>query len=121
MIIPVGFVEDEDLVNLYNGAAAFIMPSFYEGFGLPILEAMQSGCPVITSKSGSIEEVAGEAPYYVNPESIESIEKGINKVMGDNNLRSDLSNKGMLQAKKFSWEKTAEETIKVYKKVVNSD
>lgn len=120
-IIPIGFVETEDLVDLYNMAQAFIMPSFYEGFGLPALEAMQSGCPVITSKKGSLPEVAGEAAYFIDPYDIDSIASGITKIMGNIDIREDLSRKGLEQAKKFSWKKTAEETIKVYNNVAEGN
>ena len=116
-IISLGFVENEDLVGLYNAAIALCMPSLYEGFGLPILEAMQSGCPVITSKSGSLPEVAGKAAYYVDPLSIDSIKDGIEKVLEDHDLRDKLIKMGFENAKKFTWEKTAMETYEVYKKI----
>lgn len=102
-----GFVEQTDLNVLYNSAKALIMPSFYEGFGLPILEAMQAGCPVITSNKGSIKEVGEDSVYYVDPNSVESISEGINKLMIDKKLRTDLIIKGTMQSKKFSWEKFA--------------
>lgn len=119
-IIRLGFVEDEDLVALYNLAIAFIMPSLYEGFGLPVLEAMVCGCPVITSKEGSLPEVAGDAAYYVDAYSIDSITEGIQKVLGNRNIAKKMSGKGLLQAKKFSWKKTSEATVAVYKKVLTS-
>lgn len=117
-IIPLGFVPDEDLVKLYNSATAFIMPSFYEGFGLPILEAMASGCPVITTEKGSIPEVADSAAYFVDPGSVESIKDGINEVMKNEDLRKALSEKGLNQAEKFNWKLTAEKTFKVYEQVL---
>lgn len=113
-IIALGFVETEDLVNLYNIAQVFVMPSLYEGFGLPILEAMSCGIPVVTSREGSLPEVAGDAAYYVNAYDVDSISKGIKKVFSDNSLRRELSEKGIEQARKFSWKKTAEETARVY-------
>ncbi len=117
--IRLGFVDDEDLVGIYNLASAFVMPSLYEGFGLPVLEAMACGCPVITSKEGSLSEVAGDSAYFIDAYSVESIEQGIQKVMGDAQLTKKMKAKGLLQAKKFSWKKTAEETVEVYKKVSN--
>ncbi len=117
-IISLGFVEDSDLVKIYNIASALVMPSLYEGFGLPILEAMQSGCPVITSKRGSLGEVAMDAALYVDPLSVDSIASGINRVMGDANLRKSLSQAGIKNAKKFTWEKTAIETYDVYKSIL---
>ncbi len=116
-IISLGFVENEDLVGIYNSAVVLCMPSLYEGFGLPILEAMQSGCPVITSKSGSLPEVAGNAAYYVDPLSVDSIREGIENIFEDNELRGKFIKLGFENAKKFNWEKTAMETYEVYKKI----
>lgn len=112
--VPLGFVPTEDLVKIYNSASVFVMPSIYEGFGLPILEAMSCGCPVITTKEGSIPEVAGEAAYYVNAFSIEDIAQGIQTVTRSKKLREKLSKKGLSQAKNFSWEKTAINTLNTY-------
>ncbi len=109
-----GFVSTEDLVTLYNLATVFVFPSLYEGFGLPVLEAMQCGCPVITTKGGSLEEVSGDAAYFVDPLSTTSIGEGIEKVFGDEKLRAELKRKGIDQAERFTWKKTAEETIKSY-------
>jgi len=110
-----GFVDQEDLTSLYNLATASILPSLYEGFGLPVLEAMQSGCPVITTKRGSLKEVAGNAAYFVDPESSEDIAKGITEVMKNKKLQIELKEKGLEHTKKFSWKKTSEQTIQVYK------
>jgi len=118
-IIPLGFVSDDDLVKLYNCSTTFIMPSFYEGFGLPVLEAMQSGCPVITTREGSLQEVARSAAYFVEPNSINSIKAGIEEVMSNKSLRAAMSNKGIAQAKKFTWQKTAKATIESYEKIIN--
>lgn len=114
-VICTGFVDQEELVVLYNLATVFVMPSIYEGFGLPVLEAMKSGCPVVTAKSGSLPEVAGNAAYYVNPLDEENIAEGLNEVFKNAELRKNLSDKGFIQAKKFSWKKTAEETMRVYR------
>ena len=119
-ILRLGFVETEDLVQIYNLATIFIMPSLYEGFGLPILEAMSCGAPVITTKEGSLEEVAGEGAFYVDAYDAENIAKGIEKVFSDDKLQQELSKKGLLNAKRFSWKKTAEETLSVYKKVLSN-
>ncbi len=118
-ITALGFVTTDDLVRLYNSASVFVMPSLYEGFGLPILEAMQSGCPVITSREGSLPEVAGEAAHYVDAYNTKSIAEGINEVFENSKLQTKLSEKGLDQAKKFTWKNTAEKTIEVYKRVVN--
>ncbi|MEX2013172.1 MAG: glycosyltransferase family 1 protein [Candidatus Levyibacteriota bacterium] len=117
-IFVLGFVPQDDLVVLYNLATVFIIPSLYEGFGLPILEAMSCGCPVVTSKEGSIPEVAGDAALYVDAYDKASITEGIKEVFNSESLRKELSEKGLKQARKFSWKKTAEETVKVYEKVI---
>lgn len=116
--IKLGFVSTDDLVVLYNVATVFVMPSLYEGFGLPILEAMQSGCPVITTKGGSLEEVAGEAAHYVDGFDSHLIAEGILKVYSDKNLQDKLTKKGLEQAKQFSWQKTAECTVAAYQKCI---
>lgn len=109
-----GFVPTQDLVMLYNLAIALLFPSLYEGFGLPVLEAMQSGCPVITSKNGSLPEVAGGAAYYVSANDIDSIAAGIKGIEANQALRKQLIEKGLEQAKKFSWNKTASQTVHIY-------
>lgn len=117
-IIRLGFIPTEDVVALFNSATVFAFPSIYEGFGLPVLEAMQSGCPVVTSKGGSLAEVAGNSAEFVDCYDIKSIAHGIKKVFSDDKLQDDLRKKGLDQAKKFSWEKTARDTIEVYKQVI---
>jgi glycosyltransferase involved in cell wall biosynthesis len=114
-IVKLGFVEDLDLVDLYRMATVFVMPSLYEGFGLPIIEAMQSGTPVVTSREGSLPEVGGEAVYYVDATDEQSITDGISNVLNSTELQDELSQKGINQAKKFSWQKTAQQTIDIYK------
>jgi glycosyltransferase involved in cell wall biosynthesis len=117
LFLRLGFVNDNDLVLLYNLATLFVMPSLYEGFGLPILEAMKCGCPVVTSKEGSIPEIAGDAAFYVDAYDTDSIAEGITKVFSDSKLQNELSRKGLAQVSKFSWEKTAKETIRIYESV----
>ena len=120
-IISVGFVPSGDLVKFYNTAQFLLMPSRYEGFGLPLVEAMQSGCPVITSNRGSIKEIAGDSALYVNPENVNSVKDGIEKLNKGSSLCSELSKKGVSVARNFSWEKTAESTMNVYRKVFEND
>ena len=107
-----GLVEDDDLPGLYAGSAGLIYPSLYEGFGLPVLEAMTVGCPVLTSDRGSLEEVAGKATVLVDPENIESIVWGIESLIKD---REKLIAKGLKRSENFSWEKTSAETLSIYK------
>jgi glycosyltransferase involved in cell wall biosynthesis len=106
------------LVVLYNAATLFVMPSIYEGFGLPVLEAMSCGCPAIASRGGSLVEVVGEAGRYVDPYDVDSISRGIGEVFDNSTLREELIRKGTMQSKKFTWNKTASKTIDVYKSVV---
>lgn len=118
-VFRLGFVSSEDLVVLYNTATLFVMPSVYEGFGLPILEAMNCGCPVVASREGSLAEVVGDAGKHIDPYDVSSIAKGISEVFNSPSLRNELSQEGINQVKKFTWKKTAEETMCVYKEVVD--
>lgn len=112
--IKLGFIPLEDIVILYNLATSSIMPSFYEGFGLPILEAMRCGCPVITTACGSLPEVAGNAAYFVNPNDVAAIAEGIKKVTDNKNLQKELSEKGIKQVEKYTVELTVKKTIQAY-------
>lgn len=116
-IIKLGFVPTKDLISIYNLTTVFAMPSLYEGFGLPILEAMSCGCPVVTTKEGSIPETAEDSAFYVNAYDTSDIGKGIKEVFLNNSLRDKLSSQGLQQAKKFSWRMTAKKTMQVYKEV----
>lgn len=116
--IRIGFVPSEDLAAIYNLATVFAMPSLYEGFGLPVLEAMSCGCSVVTTREGSIPEVAGDAAYYVDVHDINDIANGIGEVFFNQKLQRELSAKGLKQARKFSWEKTARQTVEVYEQAL---
>lgn len=117
-IIILGFIPIQDLSDLYKTATVFAMPSLYEGFGLPILEAMKSGCPVVTTMKGSLKEIVGAAVLIVDPYKVEDIATGIAKVYNDVSLQKLLRIEGFKQANKFSWEKTANETMEVYEKKI---
>lgn len=110
----VGPVSRADLPFLYRGALALTYPSIYEGFGLPVLEAMASGTPVITSNVSSLPEVAGEAAISVDPTSVEAIAEGLHRVWSSPETRADLRRRGLARAALFSWENTARETLMVY-------
>lgn len=107
------FVSDEDLPPLYKNAVCYALPSLYEGFGLPVLEAMKFGCPVVTSNVSSLPEAGGDAALYFNPEDVDDIVKSLESIIQSSELRDKLIKKGYEQVKKFSWEKTAKETLKV--------
>jgi glycosyltransferase involved in cell wall biosynthesis len=111
---------DEDLPLFYQNAVFLVLPSLYEGFGLPILEAMQNGCPVITSNVSSLPEAGGDAALYVDPNNTRDISEKMQILLKDEKIRQDLINKGYEQAKKFSWEKSARETLRVLEEVVRS-
>lgn len=108
------YVPDEDLVYLMNGASVFVYPSLYEGFGLPPLEAMACGVPVISSNISSIPEVVGDAGILVDPYSVEELSNAIQRVLEDSTLAKELGQKGLERSRQFSWERTARETLKVY-------
>lgn len=112
-------VTDEDLPGFYKNALCFCLPSLYEGFGLPILEAMQYGCPVATSNVSSLPEAGGDAAVYFDPENVEEIKNSLESIIQSSELRDKLIKKGYEQVKKFSWEKTAKETLKVLEDVGN--
>ncbi|MBU3074644.1 glycosyltransferase family 4 protein [Clostridium estertheticum] len=120
-VIFAGFVPEEHLPLFYNSCDALIYPSFYEGFGLPPLEAMNCGTPVIASNLTSIPEVVGDTGILINPYDIESIALAIGNLLSSENLRSELSAKALLRAKQFSWQNTASLTLKVYESVYNSE
>ncbi len=115
-VIFTGYVPDEDLPVFYQKAKCFVLVSLYEGFGLPVLEAMAHGCPVVVSNVSSLPEVVGDAGILVDPKKTKEITQGIEKAI---EKRKELIEKGKQQAKKFSWEKTARETLKVIKEVAH--
>lgn len=109
-----GYVPTSDLVKIYNLATVYCQPSFDEGFGLPVVEAMACGCPVVSSNKGSLPEVVGEAGILVEP-TVKKLSRGLKKVVKNKDLQRELRSKGLKWAKGFSWKKTAEETIKIYR------
>lgn len=113
-----GFVTDTKLAHIYNLATIFIYPSLYEGFGLPPLEAMACGAPVIVSNVASLPEVCSDAAFYIDPTDIQDIKNKIITLLKDETLREELSQKGKLQAASFSWDKSASQHLKVFQKVL---
>ncbi len=117
-LVKLGYVEADDMPALYNMASVYIYPSVYEGFGLPVLEAMQCGCPVIASNITSIPEVAGDAAILVEPLDVQAWADRIYQVVTNQKLREEMANKGFARAAEFSWDKCAErilETIRSYR------
>lgn len=110
-----GYIIGDELVPLFKNSEFFIMPSLYEGFGMTVLEAFATGTPAIVSKVSSLPEIAGDAAYFVNPMDKEEIADAMMKFATDENLRNSYREKGLIQVKKFDWEKTARETLAVYK------
>jgi len=116
-IICLGAVQGAELPYLYNAATLFVFPSLYEGFGLPPLEAMACGTPVITTDVSSLPEVVGQAGLLVPPDDVDALAKAIESVLEDESLAARLSLAGLEQAKKFSWERCARQTLAIYKTI----
>ncbi|MFD3158296.1 glycosyltransferase family 4 protein [Haloimpatiens sp. FM7330] len=116
-----GFVPDKFLPVFYNACDVFVYPSLYEGFGLPPLEAMSCGTPVITSNTTSIPEVVGDSSVLINPLNITELSNAMTNVLCNDNLKKELRIKGLKRCKLFSWKKTAQNTLNAYKKIVNPD
>lgn len=114
-----GRVGDDELAALYAGARAFVFPSLLEGFGIPPLEAMACGCPVVASRAASLPEVCGEAAVYVDPLDVDSIAEGICRTVSDDCLRADLARKGLERAATFSYERAAEEVLEIVRAVAS--
>jgi glycosyltransferase involved in cell wall biosynthesis len=117
-VLFLNYVPADELPALYSGAELFVFPSLYEGFGLPPLEAMACGCPVLVSNIASLSEVCGDAAYYVDPYDVKNIAEGIYRVATDRELKENLAFRGTERAKLFSWEKSAKEHIKIFEEVL---
>ncbi len=116
-VVFTDYVPNDVLISIYAKASVFVFPSLTEGFGLPILEAMSCRVPVITSNCGAMAEIAGEAALLVDPYNVEEIAEAMHRILTDETLRAALIKKGFKRASQFSWEKTASQTLEVYKRV----
>jgi glycosyltransferase involved in cell wall biosynthesis len=114
-------VSNEDLARLYNAARCLALPSHYEGFGLPPLEAMACGTPVVVSDRGSLPEVVGDAGLVIDPDDTQDLSGAIRRLLDDDSLRSSLRQKGLMRASTFSWAKAAQQTMAIYDKVLAED
>jgi glycosyltransferase involved in cell wall biosynthesis len=114
------FIEDEDKPAIYSGASLFVFPSLYEGFGLPPLEAMGCGAPVVCSNRTSLPEVVGDAAISVDPEDTRALAEAMHQILTNSTLQADLRARSLRQAAQFSWDKTAQETLAVYHEVYSS-
>lgn len=119
-IIRPGRIEKSDLIVFYNLATCYVQPSFYEGFGLPVLEALSCGTPVVCSNTGSLKEVGGNAAIYFDPTEENQFIKVAEEVLMSNSLQKKLSELSLKQAKKFSWDKVKQETVEVYRKILDA-
>lgn len=117
-IVVIDYVDTDTLACIYGMASLFVFPSLYEGFGLPPVEAMACGCPVVVSNAASLPEVCGDAGFYVEPKEVSSIAGGICKVLTDSDLKRDLVAKGLQRARLFDWDKTAKETLEIFSQVL---
>ena len=114
-----GYIPDTDLAALYSGARVFAYPSLYEGFGLPVLEAMQCGAPVVTSNTSSMPEVAGDAAVCVTPTDDDALYDALRRVLTDDAWASELSRRGLERARRYSWDRTAEATVEAYRRMLS--
>lgn len=114
-IVFTGHLPDDDVVDLFNFCDAFVYPSLYEGFGLPPLEAMACGAPVVTSNTSSVPEVVGDAALTVDPSSVEQIASALRRLLESPDLRQELRGRGLERASRFSWDATARQTLEVYR------
>jgi hypothetical protein len=115
-VVFTGFVSEEDKPYLIRGAEIFTYVSLYEGFGIPVLEALACGTPTLTSDVSSIPEIAGDSALLIDPSSVQEIATGLERLLGDVSLRNELAAKSISQAARFSWPDTAADMLRVYRK-----
>lgn len=116
-VLFTGYVKSEDLPIFYNAASLFVYPSLYEGFGIPVVEAMACGCPVIASDASSLPEVAGDAGMLIDPNDIDGIAKTIKEVLSNSTKREEMIQKGFKQIRKFSWEDSARKVLEIFQEL----
>ncbi|HEY6293094.1 MAG TPA: glycosyltransferase family 1 protein [Terriglobia bacterium] len=119
-VLTLGYVPAPQLASLYRAASVFLFPSFEEGFGIPVLEAMARGVPVVAAGTSSLPEVGGDAVLYANPHSLDEIGARVRQIVEDPGLQSDLGQRGLVRARQFTWRRTAEETLAAYDELLGS-
>ncbi len=120
MVQLIGQIDEADKPSLYRKAKCLVFPSFYEGFGLPVLEAMACGTPVVAADTSSLTEIVGEAGFLIRPDDIKRLAGAIVSILVNEELAHDLSQKGIRCAAEFSWDRVARETITVYQRVLDA-
>jgi glycosyltransferase involved in cell wall biosynthesis len=118
-VVFTGLIPDEDLPTFYSAAACFVYPSLFEGFGLPVLEAMACGTPVVVSNRAALPELVGEAGVLVDPENVNALAQAMTRVVTDRAAAADLRRSGLARSRQFSWEETAQRTVRVYRDALN--
>ncbi|MEK2690474.1 glycosyltransferase family 4 protein [Bdellovibrio sp. GT3] len=119
-VFHLNYVPNNQVAGLFKNAQAFVFPSLYEGFGIPVLEAMSLGCPVITSDKGVLREITGDAALHASPTEPNEIAQSLIRLLGSEELKQSLITKGRIQAAKFTWDKCAEETVNIYKSILKA-
>lgn len=120
-VVEIGYVKEDEVPKWFSNAEAFVFPSFFEGFGLPVIEAMACGCPVICSNTSSLPEIGSDAAVYFNPKNPDEIANQIKRVVHNKNFRNKLVGKGLQNVKRFSWEKCAKETLSIINKIMRDE
>jgi glycosyltransferase involved in cell wall biosynthesis len=116
-VIFTGQIREQDKAALYSAATLFAFPSLYEGFGIPVLEAMACGTPVLTSNLSALPEVAGDAGWLVDPYDVDAIARGLQELLEDSRKQDDLAARGLERARLFTWRQVADQTLRVYREV----
>jgi glycosyltransferase involved in cell wall biosynthesis len=117
--VHVRFVSDQMLIQLYKNARAFVFPSLYEGFGIPVIEAMSNGCPAVISNTSSLPEIGGSAALYFDPHISDSMRQAVERCLNDDSVRSEMISKGRKHAASFSWDITAQQTAEIYNSLLS--
>jgi glycosyltransferase involved in cell wall biosynthesis len=119
-VLFTGRFPGEDLTALYNAAELFVLPSKYEGFGIPLIEAFSCGIPVVSSNASCLPEIGGDAAVYFDPDDIESLRDTMTRILSDKHLQTSMIEKGLSRATAFTWQRTAEQTLETYDRAIST-